>query len=44
MEKKCYPYTAYENLNIYYNYFSPKILNNTENNIDYAILIPSQFN
>lgn len=44
MEKKCYPYTDFENLNIYYNYFSPKMLNNAENNIDYTILIPSQFN
>lgn len=44
MEKKCYPYSNFDNLNIYYNYFSPKILSNNENNIDYTILLPSKFN
>lgn len=41
--KKCNPYTTFDKFNIYYNYFSPKLLDNTENNIDFIILIPAKF-
>lgn len=44
IESKCNPYNSYDNYNIYYNYFSPKLLDNKENNIDYIILIPAKFN
>lgn len=38
-EKKCNPYLNFDNLWIYYNYFSPKILLNEKNNIDYIIVL-----
>ncbi|NVP17673.1 hypothetical protein HUU51_03055 [Candidatus Gracilibacteria bacterium] len=38
-EKKCNPYLNFDNLGIYYNYFSPKILLNEKNNIDYIIVL-----
>lgn len=43
LEKKCNPYKNFDNLNLYYNYFSPKMTINSDSNIDYMILIPSNY-
>lgn len=44
MENKCIPYLSYENLWIYYNYFSSKMLLNEKNNIDYIIVLGDKYN
>lgn len=40
---KCKPYPSYDNMEIYYNYFSPQMLDVKNSYIDYIIVIPIEY-